>query len=193
MSIPAITPLAASAVIPPRGEAAQDPAQRDVSRPVSGPSAGGEAGTAQLADAWPQGRHKTRRDDPGADGQGRDGFRMSDEMVERLAESDPALARLLREATQPETTDVSPAPMDQIAFRAKVIAYLKSVYGDDPGFQRALKLGTITVRAVPGDEEAELQDSATHQLYRSTAREATAAAGNPLRPGRGDFIAWWPK
>lgn len=39
-------------------------------------------------------------------------------------------------------------PHDRAMFRAKVIKFLSALYGDDEAFLRALKLGTIVVRAV---------------------------------------------
>lgn len=134
------------------------------------------------------------------DSQSQDMFQLSGAAVDRLIEADPALERLIRSEMARETPDDADAPVDQAAFRAKVIAYLKSVYADDPAFQRALKSGTIVVRQVGDDGDPDLQPQRTYTIYRSGAMEAAASeasGGNSGAPdnsiGKNDFIAWWPQ
>lgn len=135
------------------------------------------------------------------DGQSQDMFQLSGAAVDRLIEADPALERLIRSEMARETPDDADAPMDQAAFRAKVIAYLKSVYADDPAFQRALKSGTIVVRQVGDNGDPDLQPQHTYTIYRSGAMEGAASEasdGGSGAPdgdsiGKNDFIAWWPQ
>lgn len=120
-----------------------------------------------------------------------DQFQLSAAAVDRLIESDPALQRLIRHEMASEAGTAEDAPIDQAAFRAKVIAYLKSVHADDPAFQRALKMGTIVVRQASDDSDPDLQPERTYTIYRSTALEAGAGQDDSI--GKNDFIAWWPK
>ncbi|MCV2447074.1 hypothetical protein [Paracoccus sp. DMF] len=113
-----------------------------------------------------------------------------------------------REATQGETRRVAPTksavedsdgPQDRAVFRAKVIKFLNAMYGDDEAFQRALKLGTIVVRAVEDQPEPEMRPELTYAIYREGAALAAAeevqrrAGGPPVSVGPNDFVAWWPK
>ena len=127
----------------------------------------------------------------------RDGFRLSDDAIERLGREDPALeARIRAEAeaalarARAMAADAD-TPLDQAAFRAEVIDYLKAIYLSDPAFARALERGTIVVRPAAGDEDPQMQPELTHAVYRSGALRS----GAPL-PGEGvdrhDFVAWWP-
>ncbi|MDF3853248.1 hypothetical protein ACDP63_04800 [Paracoccus sp. P2] len=92
-------------------------------------------------------------------------------------------------------------PQDRAVFRAKVIRFLTAIYGDDESFQRALKLGTIVIRAVEDQPEPELRPELSHATYRhgaTQAQQAPAAAerrggDQPATVAAGDFIAWWPK
>ncbi|MTH34695.1 hypothetical protein GL279_08790 [Paracoccus limosus] len=142
-------------------------------------------------------QHKQRHDNE-AD-QPQDQFLLSSQAVDRLIETDPALERMIRSEMARETGKDKDAPVDQAAFRAKVIEYLKSVYADDPAFQRALKKGTIVVRQVSEDGDPELQPQRTYTIYRSGAMEGAASesagSDHPGKDsvGRHDFIAWWPQ
>lgn len=135
------------------------------------------------------------------DDQPQDLFQLSGAAVDRLIEADPALERLIRSEMARETSDDADAPVDQAAFRARVIEYLKSVYADDPAFQRALKSGTIVVRQVGDEGNPDLQPQRTYTIYRSGAMEGAASeapggnSGTPDRDniGKNDFIAWWPQ
>ncbi|WP_062561384.1 hypothetical protein [Paracoccus aminovorans] len=113
-----------------------------------------------------------------------------------------------REATQGETRRVAPTksavedsdgPQDRAVFRAKVIKFLNAMYGDDEAFQRALKLGTIVVRAVEDQPEPEMRPELTYAIYREGAALAAAeevqrrTGGPPVSVGPNDFVAWWPK
>ena len=130
-----------------------------------------------------------------------DMFQLSGAAVDRLIEADPALERLIRREMAREKPDDADAPVDQAAFRAKVIEYLKSVYADDPAFQRALNSGTIVVRQVSEDSDPDMQPQRTYTIYRSGAMEGAASeasGGNSGAPdndsiGKNDFIAWWPQ
>ena len=125
----------------------------------------------------------------------RDGFRLSDDAIERLGREDPALeARIRAEAALARARAMAAnadTPLDQAAFRAEVIDYLKAIYLSDPAFARALERGTIVVRPAAGDEDPQMQPELTHAVYRSGALRS----GAPL-PGEGvdrnDFVAWWP-
>lgn len=131
-----------------------------------------------------------------------DQFQLSAAAVERLVEADPALERLIRREMAQEAGGAEDAPVDQAAFRAKVIDYLKSVYADDPAFQRALKNGTIVVRQTGDDGDPDLQPQRIYTVYRSSAMEGAAEesqagkgtdGGVPAGVGKNDFIAWWPQ
>ncbi|RDD72835.1 hypothetical protein [Paracoccus versutus] len=92
-------------------------------------------------------------------------------------------------------------PQDRAVFRAKVIRFLTAIYGDDESFQRALKLGTIVIRAVEDQPEPEMRPELSHATYRHGAAQAQQAraaterrgGGPPPNVAAGDFVAWWPK
>ncbi|QRZ13342.1 hypothetical protein JWJ88_01380 [Paracoccus methylovorus] len=100
------------------------------------------------------------------------------------------------------TTEEIEAPLDRALFQAKVIALLTEVYGDDACFQRALKLGTVTVRAIEDQPAPEMRPELSHAIYchgaaqahePSTALDRPAEGLVPVNNAVGDFIAWWPK
>lgn len=127
----------------------------------------------------------------------RDGFRLSDDAIERLGREDPALEARIRAEAEAALARAramaanADTPLDQAAFRAEVIDYLKAIYLSDPAFARALERGTIVVRPAAGDEDPQMQPELIHAVYRSGALRS----GAPL-PGEGvdrhDFVAWWP-
>lgn len=148
----------------------------------------------------------------------KDGFQLSDTALQLLARLDPALERLARaEQTarlgravgteQPEAKDtpqdartgasLSHPGIDQMVFRAKVIAHLRRIYGDDPAFERALAMGTVVVRAVQESSDPAMQPELTYKFYRDGAGQDSQPVkrrGNPATGvGKSDFIAWWPK
>ncbi|WP_181900583.1 hypothetical protein [Paracoccus thiocyanatus] len=96
-------------------------------------------------------------------------------------------------------------PQDRAVFRAKVIRFLTAIYGDDEAFQRALKLGTIVIRAVEDPPKPDMRPELVHATYRHGAGQAHPAdpavgapavrgtGGPPHAVGAGDFVAWWPK
>lgn len=168
-----------------------DPAEPE--RRIIGPRIG------PLADQKDKEARDARARKEQEDDQPQDMFQLSSAAVDQLIEADPALERLIRSEMSREATDDADAPVDQAAFRAKVIEYLKSVYADDPAFQRALKSGTIVVRQVGDEGDPDLQPQRTYTIYRSSAMEGAAseaAAGSPANTdsvGKNDFIAWWPQ
>lgn len=114
------------------------------------------------------------------------------------AEAEPGEPRRARPA-KPAAADTD-GPQDRAVFRAKVIKFLNAMYRDDEAFQRALKLGTIVVRAVEDQPEPEMRPELTYAIYREGAIQAAAelalrrgADGLPASVGPNDFIAWWPK
>lgn len=104
-----------------------------------------------------------------------------------------------RVAPTKSAVDDSDGPQDRAVFRAKVIKFLNAMYGDDEAFQRALKLGTIVVRAVEDQPDAEMRPELTYAIYREGAALAAAeelqrrSGGPPVSVGPNDFVAWWPK
>lgn len=93
------------------------------------------------------------------------------------------------------------APQDRAIFRAQVIKVLMALHQDDQSFQKALKRGTIIIRATPDPSPQDLRLERSYELYRKAAREAVRQAeAQNTRPGRSlpsrigpqDFIAWWP-
>lgn len=114
------------------------------------------------------------------------------------------------EAAPPRRQAVKPAraaedmdgPQDRAVFRAKVIRFLTAIYGDDESFRRALKLGTIVIRAAEDPPDPELRPELSLAIYRHGAEQADPPAeplperssgGQPQAVGATDFIAWWPK
>ncbi len=148
----------------------------------------------------PQPANSTRKADEDKDKEKdqdavKDEFRLSSQAVERLIEADPALERLIRAEVARSSASGDDQPVDQAAFRAKVIEYLKSIYADDPAFSKALKMGTIVVSAVADDDDPDMQPQVTYTSYRSSALESQASSGGgkPSSVGKHDFIAWWPQ
>lgn len=105
-----------------------------------------------------------------------------------------------RVAPVKSSVEDSDGPQDRAVFRAKVIKFLNAMYGDDEAFQRALKLGTIVVRAVEDQPTPEMRPELTYAIYREGAALAALAEvsrpsgnGPPVSVGQNDFVAWWPK
>lgn len=94
-------------------------------------------------------------------------------------------------------------PQDHAVFRAKVIKLLTAIYGEDESFQRALRLGTIVIRAAEDPPEPEMRPELSHAIYRHGVGQAQPAQaepeagdrsrGQPQAVGPTDFVAWWPK
>lgn len=112
----------------------------------------------------------------------------------------PATDEPRRAAPVKSSVGDADGPQDRAVFRAKVIKFLTAMYGDDEAFLRALKLGTIVVRAVEDQPEPEMRPELTYAIYREGV--ALAALSQPARPsgngppasvGQNDFVAWWPK
>lgn len=142
---------------------------------------------------------RTTRDDPAArDGPAfRDAVQLSEDALDRLSREDPALEQRIRAEAAAALVRAralaaaGDSPVDQAAFRAEVIDYLKAIYISDPAFARALARGTIVVRPVAADESPQMQPEAVQAVYR------TGAMGAGPQPGEGvdknDFVAWWPR
>ncbi|MFC3570896.1 hypothetical protein [Paracoccus simplex] len=113
-----------------------------------------------------------------------------------------ARARPPQRSARPAPDDAD-GPQDRAVFRARVITFLTAIYGDDEAFLRALRRGTIMVRAVADQPEPEMCPELTYAIYREGAAQAQPSAGDPaarrgangppLSVGLHDFIAWWPK
>mgnify|MGYP000042857813 CR=1 FL=1 len=117
------------------------------------------------------------------------------------AQSAAELRRLAR--TGQDAAADADSPQDRAVFRAKVIRFLQSIYHDDTAFQRALKHGTIVIRAVEDMPEPDMRPEIAYAIYRQGAMQAGQTVIDPgparLRPpgqaaiGASDFVAWWPK
>lgn len=94
-------------------------------------------------------------------------------------------------------------PQDCAVFRATVIKVLTAIYGEDESFQRALRLGTIVIRAAEDPPDPEMRPELSHAIYRHGAGQPHPAGagpvagdrsrGQPPTLGPSDFVAWWPK
>ncbi|WP_199259197.1 hypothetical protein [Paracoccus binzhouensis] len=110
--------------------------------------------------------------------------------------------RKLQAPVRPAAGDAD-SPQDRAVFRARVIKFLTAIYGDDEAFLRALRRGTIVVRAVEDQPEPEMRPELTYAIYREGVAQAQQFApdlarrrrsgGPPVSVGPHDFIAWWPK
>ena len=114
-----------------------------------------------------------------------------------------AVAAQRQRSNQNRTVIEADSPQDRAVFRAKVIRFLQSIYHDDTAFQRALKHGTIVIRAVEDMPEPDMRPEIAYAIYRQGAMQAGQTVIDPgparLRPpgqaaiGASDFVAWWPK
>lgn len=96
-------------------------------------------------------------------------------------------------------------PQDRAEFRAQAIALLRQAYGEDPGFQRAMRLGTLVIRTLADQPAPEMRPELSYAVYRAGAMQSApdgtwhGVAPPPRAPvtvrvaAPQDFIAWWPR